>query len=225
MDSFVEARSSAVGTARLDGHAASPAAGVPGRWATVVDDYLRTLSSLLQGIDRDRILEVAGLLRTARDAGRTLFVAGNGGSAATATHLANDLGKATKRSGQRPVRVLSLSDNVSWFSALANDEGYERVFSGQLENFAEPGDVLIVISASGNSPNLVNATHFAHQRGMIAIGLLGFDGGVLKNLVDEVLWVETAVGMYGVVESAHVVVADLLTSCLIEDPREEVEWP
>lgn len=189
------------------------------QWTPIIDGYLRDLAVLLERLDRSRIRATVEHLRTARDAGRTLFVAGNGGSAATATHLANDLGKATRTSGQRPIRVLSLSDNVSWFSALANDEGYERVFVGQLENFAEPGDVLIVISASGNSRNLVEAVRHARRTGMWVVGLLGFDGGVLRELVDDLLWVKTEPGLYGLVESAHVVIADLLTSCLIQDVR------
>ena len=100
----------------------------------------------------DRVFEH---LRRARDQGATIFVAGNGGSAATASHWANDLGKTAKRSGQAPIRVMSLSDNASWITALANDEGYDRVFAGQLENFLRPEDILVVISASGSSPNLV----------------------------------------------------------------------
>ena len=102
-------------------------------------DYLQGFNELLKGIDLDAVARAAEMLRAARDDGANVYIAGNGGSAATATHFANDLGKATKRSGCAPIRVLSLSDNVSWLTALANDEGYERVFSGQLENFAKPG--------------------------------------------------------------------------------------
>lgn len=190
------------------------------RWRVVMDDYAKVLADLLEGIDRNRLASAVERLRIARDSGRTVFVAGNGGSAATATHLANDLGKATKQSGRRPFRVLSLSDNVSWFSALGNDEGYARVFSGQLENFAEPGDVLIVISASGNSPNVIDAVKCAREYGVTTIGLLGFDGGALMDLVDELLWVATEPGLYGLVESAHTVIADVLATCLIQDRDE-----
>ena len=94
-------------------------------------------------------------------AGNTIYLAGNGGSAATASHWANDLGKATKCPGAKPIRVVSLSEHVSWMTALANDDGYDRIFAGQLENFAVPGDVLVVFSASGNSPNLVEAVRTA----------------------------------------------------------------
>jgi D-sedoheptulose 7-phosphate isomerase len=113
--------------------------------------------------------------------------------------------------------MIGLADNISWFSALANDEGYERVFAGQLENLARPGDVLMVISASGNSPNLVQAVDYAREAGMITIALLGFDGGQLLKRVDEAFWVPTPHGAYGLVESLHSVACDIVTTCLIED--------
>jgi D-sedoheptulose 7-phosphate isomerase len=109
---------------------------------------------------------------------------------------------------------MSLNDNVSWLTALANDEGYERVFAGQLENFARPGDVLIVISSSGNSVNLVRAVELARTRGMSAIGLLGFDGGVLKGQVDDYLLLPTDKGAYGLVEPGHQLICHILTACL-----------
>ena len=121
-------------------------------------DYIQAFELLLHQIDPDAIGRIVQYLRNAGNRGATIYVAGNGGSAATASHWVNDLGKATKCSGELPMRVMSLSDNISWLTALANDEGYDRVFSGQLENFARSGDVLVVISASGNSPNLVDAS-------------------------------------------------------------------
>ncbi len=183
----------------------------------VVTDYLRRFRDLMATVDVGRVVAAIDCLRTARDADRTIFVAGNGGSAATASHLTNDLGKATKQSGQAHVRVMCLTDNTPWVTALANDEGYERVFSGQLENFGRAGDVLVVISASGSSPNLVSAVEMAEERGMQVIGLLGFDGGVLRDRVDHLLLAETPRGEYGLVESAHSVIADLLTTALIAD--------
>jgi D-sedoheptulose 7-phosphate isomerase len=182
----------------------------------IAADYVRTFEVLLRQIDPDAIGRIVQFLRTAGNRGATIYVAGNGGSAATASHWVNDLGKATKCSGELPLRVISLSDNVSWLTALANDEGYDRVFSGQLENFARPGDILVVISASGNSPNLIEAVEFAHERGLLTIGLLGFDGGVLKNKVDDYLWFSTEKGAYGLVESGHSLLCHILTSCLMQ---------
>lgn len=183
----------------------------------IADDYLAEFRDLLDRIDLDGIAQAVERLRGARDRGATIFIAGNGGSAATAAHLVNDLGKATKGSGRPPMRALCLSDNVSWLTALANDEGYERVFTGQLENFARPGDVLILISASGNSPNLLHVAGYAREHGVETIGILGFDGGALRNMVDEALWLESGIGSYGPVETGHAVMCDILTTCLIRD--------
>jgi D-sedoheptulose 7-phosphate isomerase len=183
----------------------------------IIIGYLQAFEMLLRYVDLDAIERIVQRLRTARDSGAMIYVAGNGGSAATASHWVNDLGKATKCSGHLPLRVISLSDNVSWLTALANDEGYDRVFAGQLENFARPGDVLVVISASGNSANLVQAVELARTRGVTTIGFLGFDGGLLKEKVDECLWLPTEQGAYGLVESGHALLCHILTMCLAQD--------
>jgi D-sedoheptulose 7-phosphate isomerase len=180
-------------------------------------EYLHAFEKLLHQIDLDAVAVVVERLRVARDSGATIYVAGNGGSAATASHWVNDLGKATKQSGRPPLRIMGLTDNVSWLTALANDEGYERVFAGQLENFAQPGDILIVISASGNSLNLVRAVELAKQRGVFTIGFLGFDGGMLKQMVDAHLWLATEKGAYQLVEDGHAVLCDIVTTCLMRD--------
>jgi D-sedoheptulose 7-phosphate isomerase len=184
---------------------------------SVVTGYVASLTDYIGRLDVDALLRIVERLRTARDGGAQVFIAGNGGSAATATHWVNDLGKATQKSGRTRFRVIGLADNISWFSALANDEGYERVFAGQLENLARPGDVLAVISASGNSPNLVRAVEHARASGMTSIAFLGFDGGRLLDLVDEAFWVRTPPGEYGLVESMHSVACDIVTTCLIAD--------
>lgn len=186
----------------------------------VAAGHLANLRLFLDTIDLDQVESVTEVLRAARDRNSTIFIAGNGGSAATASHWVNDLGKATKRSGRPRMRVMSLSDNMSWLSALANDEGYDRVFSGQLENFAKRDDVLIVISASGNSPNLVKAVEDARDRDLVTIGLLGFDGGALKDMVDEYVLVESSKGAYELVEDAHSALCHAITRCLIEDRPE-----
>ena len=186
----------------------------------IAREYIAEFVARLGHIDLDALERVVERLRTARDAGSMVYIAGNGGSAATATHWANDLAKATKRSGRAPMRMMCLSDNTSWLTALGNDEGYERVFAGQLENFARPDDVLIVISASGNSPNLLRAVELARERDVVTIGLLGFDGGALKSMVTESLWLETEIGAYGLVETGHVLMADIITTCFIRDRPE-----
>src|SRR6266508_3165820 len=183
----------------------------------IASEYLEAFEKLLHQLDLDAVERIIHRLQVARDSGAMIYVAGNGGSAAAASHWVNDLGKATKHSGKRPIRVMSLTDNVSWLTALANDEGYERVFTGQLENFATPGDVLITISASGNSPNLVRAVELAHEYKVTTIGLVGFDGGILKDKVEECLWVRTEKGAYGLVEIAHAFLCHVLTDCLTRD--------
>jgi D-sedoheptulose 7-phosphate isomerase len=186
----------------------------------IAREYLAEFVAQLEHVDLEALERVVERLRAARDAGSMVYIAGNGGSAATATHWANDLAKATKRSGRAPMRMMCLSDNTSWLTALGNDEGYERVFAGQLENFARPDDVLIVISASGNSPNLLRAVELARERDVVTIGLLGFDGGALKSMVTESLWLETEIGAYGLVETGHVLMADIITTCFIRDRPE-----
>lgn len=183
----------------------------------IAADYLREFGLLLGAIDLAAVERVVDHMRAARDAEGTVYVAGNGGSAATASHWTNDLGRATKSSGRGFLRVMCLSDNIALLTALANDEGYERVFSGQLEDSARPGDVLVVISASGNSLNLIGAVDAARQRGVVTVALLGFDGGVLRGRVDDYLWLPTRQGEYGLVESGHSVLCDILTTCLTKD--------
>ena len=184
----------------------------------IVSEHLRSFERLLDKLDVPEIERIVECLWSARKRQATIFIAGNGGSAATASHWVNDLGKATKCAEYPPIRVMSLNDNVSWLTALANDEGYESVFSGQLENFARGGDVLIVISASGNSPNLIRAVELAQALDVVTIGFLGFDGGALKRLVDECLWLPTEKGAYGLVESAHSLLCHIFTACLAKYP-------
>ena len=185
--------------------------------------FVEEFVDLLGRIDFDDIERVFHILRDARDRGATIYLAGNGGSASMASHWANDLGKATKASRQNAIRVISLTDNVSWLTALANDEGYERAVAGQLENFARPGDVLAVISASGNSPNLLRAVELAHARGMVTVALLGFDGGALKAMVDASLLLPSRKGAYGLVESGHGLLCHVLAACLAADQAEDLD--
>jgi len=182
------------------------------KWLAEV--FLRDFEKLMRQVNLEGVERCCRILSTARDKGAMVYMAGNGGSAATASHWVNDLGKGTKAPGGTGMRVMCLSDNTSWLTALANDEGYERSFAGQLENFAQPGDVLVVISASGNSPNLIKAVEVARDRGLTTIALLGFDGGVLKGMVDECLWLPTRKGAYGLVESGHGLLCHVLTACL-----------
>ncbi len=189
----------------------------PTTFSAVADRYLAQLADLVAELDLVALERITDVLRAARDAGATVFMAGNGGSAATASHWANDINKAASRSGRLPFRSISLTDATSWLTALGNDEGYDQVFAGQLRNLARPGDVLVMISASGRSPNLIEAVKVAQERDMRTVALLGFDGGLLRDMVDEHLLVATPRGEYGLVETAHTIAADVVTTFLIHD--------
>ena len=182
----------------------------------IAHHYFDYVTQLIQAIDVTALERVVDRLRSARERGAAIYIMGNGGSAATASHFANDLGKAAKKSGRTPIRVLSLTDNVSWLTALGNDEGYENVFAGQLDNHLRPGDVVIAISASGNSPNLVRAVKLAKSRGATTIGILGFDGGVVRELVDLSLFVPSQPGYYGPIEDVHMTLHHVITACLAQ---------
>ena len=184
--------------------------------AEIATRYMRALDALLGEVDLDALERLVSILRAVRMRSRAVYVAGNGGSAATAAHWVNDLCKAARRDGEPHLRAMSLADNGPWLTALANDEGFERAFSGQLENFAVAGDALVVISASGNSPNLIQAVELARSRGLTTAALLGFDGGKLLEMVDCAVWLRTPKGEYGLVESGHAVVCDIVATCLAQ---------
>ena len=181
---------------------------------SVAAAHVEEVQEALRSLDLDAVERVARRLHDARQRGGTIYIAGNGGSAATASHWVNDLGKATRRWGGCRTRVMALADNVSWLTALANDEGYEHAFAEQLENFAQAGDVLVLISASGNSPNLLRAVDVAEAHGVETVALLGFDGGALKDRVDEHVLVASAAGAYELVEDVHNVVCHMCTRLL-----------
>src|SRR5213592_734444 len=136
--------------------------------------YLEKLTGLLQRLDPQQVEAVGGLLHRARAEGRQVFLMGNGGSAAL---VAVDLGKGCSRGRERRFRVLSLTDNVPWMTAVSNDLSYEDVFAEQLANYAEKGDLVIAISGSGNSPNVLRAVERANALGCDTVGISGFEGG------------------------------------------------
>jgi D-sedoheptulose 7-phosphate isomerase len=150
-------------------------------------DYKDYTLKALESVDA---AEVEALIETVGDAferDATIFVIGNGGSAANASHFAQDLAKGTcaDLNGERRIRALSLTDNFAFFSALGNDEGYDQVFVQQLRTFFRPGDVLVAISGSGNSPNVLRAVEFANANGMTTVGITGFDGGRLRSIASS----------------------------------------
>ena len=175
--------------------------------------YAAYLSSLLAELDVVRLEELAQVLETARAEDHTVFLIGNGGSAATASHWASDLMLGTAATG-RKLRALSLADSMPALTALANDRDYADVFLGQLEGLFRRGDVLIAVSASGNSPNVVRAVEWVNREGGITVGVLGFDGGRLKSLCRIPIVIATPAGEYGPVEDIHMVIDHLVTAWL-----------
>jgi D-sedoheptulose 7-phosphate isomerase len=183
--------------------------------------YIAELQNTLNNLPIDVIDQVIQLLHTAREYGKQVFILGNGGSASTASHFACDLGKNTRCDDLPHFRVLALSDNMALFSAYANDEGYENVFVQQLASFVEPGDVVIGISTSGNSPNVVKAIELANQVGANTVGLTGFDRGQLGVLVDWNLHVNS--DCIEQVEDVHLMLEHLICTVLrqrIQDIKE-----
>lgn len=177
--------------------------------------YIQDLHATLAEIDGRVLAAVARVLLRARLEQRQILIIGNGGSAATASHLACDLGKGTVDPTNPTFtrfRAVSLTDNGALMTALGNDVGFEDVFAEQLATTMCDGDVVIVISASGSSPNLVRAIEYARTRGADTIGLLGFGGGRLADLVDHALVVTTR--NYGIAEDFHLIVQHLLTQYL-----------
>ena len=184
----------------------------PGDRAAFAQRYLNTLRDVLFALPLSDLVRVLDVLETAFAQRRQVFLAGNGGSAATASHMANDLSKTVGGSGtsQRGFRAIALTDNVPLLAAWANDVGFEEVFVGQLRPLAQAGDVLIVLSGSGRSMNVVRAVEWAKQNGMITIGLLGKDGGLLRALVD--ISVIVPADAYGPIEDTHLILNHLITA-------------
>lgn len=181
-------------------------------------NYLSGLKDVLDRLPLKPIDDIVRAIEQARDEARQIFVIGNGGSAATASHMMNDLCKGTLgHKGDAPwprLRVIALTDNVSLMTAWANDTDFDHVFSEPLKNLAQRGDVLVAISASGNSPNIIAAVEAAKQIGVTVIGLAGFTGGKLSKMADVSLVVPS--DGYGPVEDIHMILDHIITSYLYE---------
>ena len=190
-------------------------------WADYAKHYVSYLSQLLISLDFKAIAKVVEVFQNARANARTIFFVGNGGSAATCSHFAEDLACVTPMGGKEPFKALSLTGNVAHMTAIANDEGYENVFVGQLKNLFKRGDVLVGISGSGNSPNVIRAIEYVNSNGGISIGLLGFDGGKMKEICHYYIHVKTMKGEYGPVEDIHLILGHLITTYFKSKIREE----
>ncbi|MDE2889750.1 MAG: SIS domain-containing protein [Gemmatimonadota bacterium] len=179
--------------------------------------YIRENERLLASLNPADIASVITLIRKARDSGRRIFAIGNGGSASTASHFVNDLGKGASLGRETRFKVIPLTDNVEWMTALSNDLSYEDVFVEQLKNFAERGDVLLAISGSGNSENVLRAVRFANGRGCYTVGFAGFGGGKLKDLVRRCIVVDS--DHMGRVEDIHLVLQHIVCYYFMDAER------
>lgn len=176
--------------------------------------YFKHLSDVLGAIDKEEIAQLISTLLDARERGATVFFIGNGGSASTASHFANDLTIGTN-SYKKPFRIVSLVDNQAVITAVGNDFGYDEIFTKQLRVLARPGDVVVAVSASGNSPNLVSAFEYAQSNGIKTVGLTAFDGGQLRQMADECVHVPTEAKEYGPAEDAHLILNHLIGNYLM----------
>jgi D-sedoheptulose 7-phosphate isomerase len=182
---------------------------------TYIRDYkVRSLEALTR-ISESAVAEVIRLVVLAHEQKRQIFVCGNGGSAATSSHFANDLGKGASSGREKKFRILSLTDNLPWISAVANDIDYAEIFVEQLKNFADDGDTLIAFSGSGNSKNVLRAVEWANDRGLTTIGITGRPGGRLASLCRHPIFVES--GHMGNIEEGHFLIQHLVAYYFMEN--------
>jgi len=179
------------------------------------NNYRIQLSKYVSEIKFDEFETLVNLLLQSRRNNAQVLIAGNGGSAATSSHFAIDLGVGTMKLGKLPIKSISLADNLSTITAIANDLDFSKVFEKQIEVLGKPGDLLILISASGNSKNLINALNTAVQKEMKVFTLTGFDGGELKLLSSgSNIHIPSMVGEYGLVEDLHLSICHMATECI-----------
>lgn len=177
-------------------------------------EYIQSLNTLLTSVDLDTFEKFYTHLETTES---KIYVIGNGGSSATASHMVNDLAIGLKRRGKKPFDAISLNDNSAVSFAIANDIGFDNVFYMQLKDILTPKDTVIAISCSGNSPNIVKAIEYAKEVGSTVIGLTGFDGGKLKELSDIKMHVQTEKGEYGLVEDIHMIFNHIVYSYFLKE--------
>lgn len=176
--------------------------------------YMKRSLEVMETLPVDEMARLIDVLCEVRDQRRQVFLCGNGGSASTASHLAAWLGKDGSKSGAHRFRVVSLTDNIPWITSLANDEDYAAIFVEQLRNYAQPDDVLIAFSGSGNSPNVVRAIEWANERGLLTVGITGRPGGKLGELAKLPIFVESK--HLGHVEEGHFLIQHLVSYFFVE---------
>ncbi len=182
-----------------------------------IQDYLTAHQAAIASIDPTEIESLIRVLQDAHANDRRVFAIGNGGSAANASHFSTDLGKGASDLLSRRFKVISLTDNTPWITALGNDYTYDDVFRRQLENYAQPGDVLLCMSVSGNSPNLVQAAEWAKSHDLTTIALISTRKARLADLAQHVVRIDD--GHFGRVEDCHMTICHLLCYAFMEVPE------
>lgn len=172
----------------------------------IIADGIDNTWKLLKELDRQKLFDIIKIIETTVNSNGKIFISGNGGSASTASHFAEDLVLAGN------VSAISLSENISMITAISNDSDYSEIFKRQLLKFYNPNDVLIVISASGNSENLIKAVDYVNEVDGITIGLLGFDGGQLKSKCKYAITIKSDIDKYEEVENVHLILTHIITS-------------
>jgi D-sedoheptulose 7-phosphate isomerase len=173
-----------------------------------INDYISSINETISGLDIEKISKVTEKIGEAHKNKKRIFVFGNGGSAATANHFVCDLGKNAIKGDENRFQIISLSDNVSSITAYGNDAGYESVFVEQLKNLIQPGDTIVCISASGNSPNIIKAVEYAKKKNAVIISLTGFNGGKLKEISD--FNVNVPDNSYEKIEDIHLIITHII---------------
>jgi D-sedoheptulose 7-phosphate isomerase len=187
--------------------------------------YCQYLQKLISQVDTESVKRVVDCFLQARQNNKTIYFAGNGGSASTASHFAQDMGEIGRKIRGKGFRTQSINDNVSALTAISNDYSYDNVFSMQIQYNFDPGDVLVVISASGNSPNVINAVNLAKEKGGVAVGLVGFeDGGRLAQICDHIVHINSKKGEYGPVEDIHLILSHMIVSYLMMELKKESDY-
>lgn len=180
------------------------------------EGYCERLCQLLHRLNKDTLTKIADEMWNKIREGKTLFLAGNGGSSAVLSHWVNDLVVGNYIENCPPIRAINLSDNQAVITALGNDEGYENIFVGQLRALAKEGDLLVAMSVSGNSPNIIKVVEWAKEHGIRTIGIAGCDGGRLISLCDCGLLAESTKDEYGPVEDVFCIITHIISTYIAQ---------
>lgn len=182
---------------------------------SLIDSYLSGVSDLLADVSQSDIRKVVDLLKEAYESDRQVLLLGNGGSACTASHLACDLQKGIGGFYKKRYRVLALTDSIPIITAWANDAEYAEVFARQVADFANPGDLVIALSGSGNSPNVIRAVEMANEKGAVTVGFAGYSGGKLAEVAQHCVAVNSENMQQ--IEDVHMVLGHLVFTCLMRE--------